>query len=79
MKDDNPHNKDLHAILSPYIFALKEGKGLLDYSLLMLKVSAPEVIPSPGSKHVMKFLPTAHLISEQLSAEKSPFSSESNF
>lgn len=44
-------NKDLKLLLHPYLFALKEGPGIktdfLDYSLLMLQVTAPEVIRSP--------------------------------
>lgn len=44
-------NKDLKLLLHPYLFALKEGPGIkkdfLDYSLLMLQVTSPEVIKSP--------------------------------
>ncbi len=44
-------NKDLKLILHPYLFALKEGsqikRDFLDYSLMMLQVTSPEIIPSP--------------------------------
>lgn len=44
-------NKDLTLMLHPYLFVLKEGKeiktDLLDYSLMMLQVTSPEVIRSP--------------------------------
>lgn len=44
-------NKDLKQLLHPYLFALKEGPGIkkdfLDYSLLMLQVTSPEIIRSP--------------------------------
>ena len=43
--------KDLKLILHPYLFVLKEGtkiqKDFLDYSLLMLQVTSPEIIKSP--------------------------------
>ncbi len=73
MKEHSDPNKDLQAILHPYLFVLKEGgdieKNLLDYSLLMLHVSAPEVIHSPGSSKVMNFLSTALLLCEQISSD----------
>lgn len=44
-------NKNLKALLHPYIFVLKEGGGIkdnfLDYSLMMLLVTSPETIKSP--------------------------------
>lgn len=40
--------------LHPYIFVLKEGteinKNFLDYSLLLLQVGQPDVLPSPNHK-----------------------------
>jgi len=57
-----PLNKDLQNILHPYIFVLKEGEGihndLLDYTLMMLNVSPPETIYSPGSERIMTLLPS---------------------
>ena len=54
-------NKDLKLILHPYIFVLKEGKKIqadyLDYSLLMLQVTSPEIVKSPGSPPSGKVLP----------------------
>ncbi|KAF3361498.1 hypothetical protein PHSC3_001873 [Chlamydiales bacterium STE3] len=42
-------------MIHPYVFLLKEGKAIsenyLDYSLLMLQTTCPEVIPSPFKKH----------------------------
>jgi hypothetical protein len=81
MKDQSNSNKDLEAILHPYLFVLKEGGDIennyLDYSLLMLHVSAPEVIHSPGSNKVMSFLPAALLLNEQISSDnKSPTQSD---
>ncbi|QLH37433.1 MAG: hypothetical protein HWD61_15880 [Parachlamydiaceae bacterium] len=47
------HHKDLKYILHPYIFVLKENKGiqkdLFDYSLWMMRVGSPETIRSPES------------------------------
>lgn len=78
MKEYQKHNQqDLHDILHPYIFVLKEGftieQDLLDYSLLMLKVSNQEVIQSPGSGRVMQFLPTALTLTAARTSEKSFF------
>lgn len=46
-------HKDLKYILHPYIFVLKENKGiqsdLFDYSLWMMRVGTPETIRSPQS------------------------------
>lgn len=45
-------NQDLKVIVRPYLFVLREGKAIqkdfLDYSLQMLQVTCPEIIPSPG-------------------------------
>lgn len=42
-------------MLHPYVFVLKEGKKIsenyLDYSLLMLQTTCPEVIHSPFKTH----------------------------
>ncbi len=63
MKEHSLRNKDLQDLLHPFAFILKEGEDIdnnfLDYSLLMLKVSHPEVIRSPGSDKVMRFLQAA--------------------
>lgn len=73
MNEQTDPNKDLQSILHPYLFVLKEGVDIendyLDYSLLMLHVSSPEVIHSPGSNKVMNFLPTALLMSEQIASD----------
>ncbi len=49
----HPH-KDLKYILHPYIFVLKENRGiqkdLFDYSLWMMRIGSPETIRSPHSK-----------------------------
>lgn len=49
----NRNTKDLKQLLHPYIFVLKEGQeikdDLLDYSLMMLQVTCPEVIKSPSA------------------------------
>lgn len=62
-------SRDLRAILHPYLFVLREGLDIqadyLDYSLLMLHVSPPEVIQSPGSVKTMNLLPAALMLSEQ--------------
>lgn len=83
MKEYQDSNKDLLSILHPYLFVLKEGgdieSNFLDYSLLMLHVSAPEVIHSPGSTKVMNFLPKALMLSEQMSSDnKSTSQSDSS-
>lgn len=45
--------KDLKLILHPYLFVLKEGAQIqhnyLDYSLMMLQVTSPEIIRSPSN------------------------------
>lgn len=39
-------------VIHPYVFLLKEGIGIqkdfLDYSLLLLQVGQPDIIPSPN-------------------------------
>lgn len=49
MKESQP--KPFDHFLHPYIFVLKEGKEIhqdfLDYSLLLLQVGQPDIIPSP--------------------------------
>ena len=44
-------HESLKQILHPYVFVLKEGTKIkqdyLDYSLLMLQVTNPEIIQSP--------------------------------
>lgn len=44
-------NKSLKLLAHPYIFMLKEGnqikENFLDFSLLMLQLSCPEIIRSP--------------------------------
>ena len=46
-------NKNLKLMLYPYLFVLKEGPKIqsdyLDYSLLMLRVTSPEIIKSPAA------------------------------
>ena len=73
-KYQKQNHQDLHDILHPYIFVLKEGstidQNLLDYSLLMLKVSNQEVIQSPGSGRIMQFLPTALTLNAAINAEQ---------
>ncbi|MBA3720809.1 MAG: hypothetical protein H0W88_00230 [Parachlamydiaceae bacterium] len=43
--------KGFDQVLHPYVFLLKEGKEIksdfLDYSLLLLQVGQPDIIPSP--------------------------------
>jgi hypothetical protein len=50
--DQKKANRALRLILHPYMFALREGKSikedLLDYSLLILQVSSPQIIKSPS-------------------------------
>lgn len=59
MKADS--TRDLQALLHPYLFVLKEGKdikdNLMDYSLLMLRVNATEVINSPGTPSRQLYIP----------------------
>lgn len=47
-------SKNFDHLLHPYIFVLKEGKGIrqnfLDYSLLLLQVGQADIIPSPRQK-----------------------------
>ncbi len=44
-------HRDLKQIIHPYMFVLKEGKGIgqnpLDYSLMMLHVNCLEVLKTP--------------------------------
>lgn len=51
MKDST--SRPLNHLLNPYLFVLKEGKEIqedfLDYSLLLLQVGQPAVIPSPNN------------------------------
>lgn len=48
------HYDALKQILHPYVFVLKEGSlikdDFLDYSLLMLQVTCPEILPSPDRR-----------------------------
>lgn len=48
-----PVSKKYEHITRPYLFLLKEGKeiqeNLLDYSLLLLLMDQPTVIPSPSN------------------------------
>lgn len=66
-------NKNLQSILHPYTFVLEEGKtiedNLLDYSLKLFRVGYSEIIQSPGSEHVMRILPTALAIKNNLNSE----------
>lgn len=52
--------KDLRLLAYPYIFVLKEGQKIqtnpMDFSLLMLQVTSPEVIKSP-SDYSLALLP----------------------
>ncbi len=80
MKDNSQQNNDIHNILHPYIFVLKEGddinSDLMDYSLLMLNVSPPEILQSPGSERVMHFLPKLKPMTPSAKTDntnKSPF------
>jgi len=47
-------NEHLKQMLHPYVFVLKEGSKIyenyLDYSLLMLQITSPEILPSPLKK-----------------------------
>ncbi len=44
-------SKSFEYFLHPYVFLLKEGleieKDFLDYSLLLLQVGKPDILPSP--------------------------------
>ena len=44
-------NIHLRTMLHPYIFVLKEGKGIndnfFDYSLMMMLINSKEMLPSP--------------------------------
>ncbi len=46
-----PSQSTFDHFLHPYLFVLKEGheikKDFLDYSLLLLQVGKPDVLPSP--------------------------------
>jgi len=48
------YNKDLKFLIHPYAVALKEGPNIeddyMDYSLMLLKVTNPDIIASPGAK-----------------------------
>lgn len=73
-------NKGLHTLLHPYLFVLKEGgeihNNLLDFSLLMLQVSPPEIIPSPGAKRMLRYAPTRIHMRKFSAEESSPSSSD---
>jgi hypothetical protein len=47
--------KGIKTILHPYLFVLKEGKSihhnLLDYSLSIFQVTAPEILRSPAPSY----------------------------
>jgi len=64
-------HKDLKYILHPYIFVLKENKGiqndLFDYSLWMMRLS-PETIRSPKSHEdfITQFIDEFELVRENL-------------
>lgn len=55
MKESRP--KPFEHFLHPYVFVLKEGKEInqnfLDYSLLLLQVGIPDVLPSPNSNPLL--------------------------
>lgn len=56
MINDNK-NHTSKSIIQPYIFALKEGKNikedLLDYSLMMLQMSKPQIIKAPSVNYLL--------------------------
>jgi len=60
MKDTQ--TKTFDHFLHPYLFVLKEGNEIhddfLDYSLLLLQVGQPDVLPSPQN---LKSVPTVTL------------------
>lgn len=70
------HHKDLKYIIHPYIFVLKENKGLrknidlFDYSLWMMIMGSPEKIRSPQSieDHVGPFFDELDIIQANLNA-----------
>lgn len=53
--------ENLKTMVHPYIFVLKEGNGigkgedLIDYSLLMLKISSTEILASPLKQKTQPF------------------------
>lgn len=73
-------NEMLIKSLHPYMFVLKEGRGIkedyLDYSLLMLQISSPEVLPSPEKYEPSALPPLRHGFYESISDAGSfpPFS-----
>lgn len=72
MKDDS--TQDLQILLHPYLFVLKEGKEIrdnyLDYSLLMLRLSASEVINSPGAPKARPYVPQNFRFPNKVEANK---------
>ena len=62
-------NEQIKVMLHPYVFVLKEGTKIgdnyLDYSLLMLQITCPEVLPSPFKKRISNPL-QRHFISPNL-------------
>lgn len=62
MKESRP--KPFEHFIHPYIFVLKEGHAIksdfLDYSLLLLQVGQPDILPSP--QHQKPLLPTVQFL-----------------
>lgn len=67
-------SKDLKLILHPYLFVLKEGAKIqsdfLDYSLLMLQVTSPEIIRSPLTPPAKQSLLFNHAVTLQSSPSR---------
>jgi hypothetical protein len=59
-------SKEFDQLLHPYVFVLKEGKEIqtdfLDYSLLLLQVGRPTVLPSPKHKPAKSSTPFVQLL-----------------
>ncbi len=64
MKGQAP--KKFDHVIHPYVFVLKEGKGIqhdfLDYSLLLLQVGHADIIPSP--RHLRVSSPIIQLLNK---------------
>lgn len=61
--------QNLLNLLHPYQFVLKEGdieKNRLDYRLMLLQVSCPEVIKSPSPASILSSLSESDVLSPQL-------------
>lgn len=66
---DRKDTKKENNVPSPYLFILREGKKIdcdfLDYSLVLLKMSGAEILPTPNKLKAAPYIPFGQVIQSQ--------------